>query len=173
MNEEHVKSGLAYMRSYGLRLLLFFICIMVAASILLMRLGASLPDPGSASISDLAKTSVKYLIPFIPTLALAFIVGTQPEGSRRRLLARIFLNVYLSLIILVLAAELEYSIKDTVISTDPPLSAETLSMSVRYDMISLLLMCIPVCSVIDAVLEYMQNHNGCPVENCREPPSVP
>ena len=161
------------MRSYGFRLLLFFICIMIAASILLVRLGASLPDPGFASIPDLANTAVRYLIPFIPTLALAFIVGTQPEGSNRRLLARIILNVYLSLIILVFAAELEYSIRNTVISIDPPLSAETLSMSVRYDTISLLLMCIPICSVIDAVLEYIQNRSEYPVKNCKEPPSDP
>lgn len=159
MNRDMMRSGLGYMRLYGFKLLLFFACIILAASILLIRLCTSLPDQGSASLADLATVAVRYIVPFIPTLALAFIVGTQPEGTRGRLATRIALNIYVSLIILVYASEVSYSIRDAMVSSDPPLSAEYMSMGVRYGPISMLLMCIPICSAIDAALEYIQHRS--------------
>lgn len=165
MNRDRLRSGFRYAGSYGLRLAAFFLIIVVLAVMMLLRFGASLPDRSSVDTADLVMTALGYTLPFMPILILAFIAGYVSDDARRRLATRIILNIYLSLVILVLIDEIGYSLRDVILSSNPPISAEYLSMEVRYGRISLLLMCIPVCSVIDAVLEYLQNRDRDPEKN--------
>lgn len=134
-------------------MVLAFVLVLYMAIVLLKQFYDAVPDAGSPPTFDLIKASIRSLIPFIPIPIITYYVGCQRQGSKRRLVSRIILNMYLIVSIILFSDSLSYSVNDLVVSKGMGIATDHIMMSRDITMLTIPLFTIPVCSMIDAVLE--------------------
>lgn len=157
MNGSRLRPAAKYALMYSLRIALFFTALVVFAAYLLSMVYSSIPDAEGTDLGSVATGTVVYVLQFVPLIALAFVAGYHGEGTRGRLAWRLVLNAYLATVVLFLAGNPDYWLHNIVLDSDAGLAIDSLGLSVGTDMVSAIMLCAPVCSALDAVLEYRQH----------------
>lgn len=160
MNSGRIRPAASYALRYTLRIALFFTALVVFAAYLLTRVYSALPDARGTDLMSLAEGSALYVAQFLPLIILAFIAGYHVEGTRGRLAWRIVLNTYLAIVVVFLAGNPDYWLHDVVLDGEANLAVDDLGLSVGTDLVSSMMLCAPLCSALDAVMEYLEKRKG-------------
>lgn len=149
------RGAVRYTVAYALRLVAMAALVLALVLYVLYMFRSSYPDslPGMGGLAD---TAVRYVLPFLPLLALAVPTGYYPSGTRSRLAWRLVLNAYLVVAVLVTTGGMRYVFDDFVADASTGSVLSGLTVSLDISVVSALMMLIPVCSVLDAVLEYRE-----------------
>lgn len=149
------RAGIRYAAAYLGKLALLALALVAIAVYLLMSLYSALPDDVTGG--EVAGIGMEALVRgamFLPLLVPAFLAGGSPEGSAGRLVWRMVLNACLVCVAFLAVGGLSYEITDVAVDRSKGIVMDVLALSLDARAVSALLMVIPACSVIDAILEY-------------------
>ncbi len=125
---------------------------------LVWRLSSSVGMPMSSVLDGSSGMILKWMLTVIPIGILSFLVGWSHPGTGNRLTFRILLNVVLT--VLLLFAGISSTYGSASIGSGEILELTDMVLDMGALPISLFLLVIPACSVMDAVLEYRENRDG-------------
>ena len=150
-----IRGGARYASIYLVKLLAILLAIGVLALYLLYSVYSVFPDAvWDADGSALATEALVRFMMFLPLLIPAFLVGCFEPGTTHRLIMRILLNLGLMTVTLTITGDLSYEIHDILVDESSGITIGTMGMELDVTMLGLLLLTIPVCSVLDALMEY-------------------
>ena len=153
------KEATRYAGLYALRLIVMIVVLLVLCWYLLDTYAATLPSDTDADIMGLASRIFVYVPPLLLTIPLAFVAGYFPVGSMNRLISRMILNIYLIIVTLFITSDLSFTLEDVQLLKSPDIYADTISLSVDAKITGYILLLIPTCSMVDALLEYRCGKN--------------
>ena len=125
---------------------------------LVWRLSSSAGMPMTSVLDGSSGMVLKWMLTVIPVGILSFLVGWSHPGTENRLICRILLNTVLATLLLYAGINSSYGTESIGFGEVLELTDMVLNMGALP--ISLFLLIIPACSVLDAVLEYRENKDG-------------
>ena len=124
---------------------------------LVWRLSSSARMPMSSVLDGSSGMVLKWMLTVIPVGILSFLVGWSHPGTKNRLICRILLNTVLATLLLYAGISSSYGAES--IGQDGVFELTDLMISMGAMPVALFLSIIPVCSVVDAVLEYRESRD--------------
>ena len=142
--------GIRELKKFALRLAFLASGILIVSAILtFIALGTV---PAAACLSIL----LRCLVPLLPILALAYVSGCTPAGSKERLETRLILAAYVVLCLVIVIHAFDMSVLG--LASGAGMSVDSMHTRVEFSSISWILMVIPVCSAADAIAEYVESN---------------
>lgn len=155
-----VRSGLVNCAWYSAKIVLFFLGVIVFTLVVLYKVYHSVPDLDFDRASSLAKAAGLFVLRFLPLVPMSFAVGYNAPGSRYRLAWRIVQNIYLALLIVMIGGSTGFDLIGINAEVESGTVLKDLSLRLGTGNVCLIVLVAPVCSAIDAVIEYRQNSGG-------------
>lgn len=147
-----VRNGVRYSALYCVRFMVFLALLMILSAYLLGSFYDAIGAPGEVP-SDVLSIAAGMLPPLLPIPFLAFLAGCMVPGTGRRLASRLVLNAYLAVAIVIISGDIGFALEDVAMSAD--VTADEIGMTVDPAVIGALMLSIPACSALDAVVEHL------------------
>ena len=156
----NVGMGLKYAALYAIRIVILMVVVVALAWLLLDMFLRTLPGSVPADTGDILVSAIGYIPVIIPVIPMAFVAGFFTPGTTSKLAMRVIMNLFLVAVTLFLTSDLAFSMQNLVLSSGPDVVAETIGLTMDASVAGYLLLLIPICSMIDAVIEYRDGDIG-------------
>ncbi len=156
----NVGMGLKYAALYAIRIVILMVVVVALAWLLLDMFLRTLPGSVPADTGDILVSAIGYIPVILPVIPMAFVAGYFAPGTTSKLAMRVIMNLFLVAVTLFLTSDLAFSMQNLVLSSGPDVVAETIGLTMDASVAGYLLLLIPICSMIDAVIEYRDGDIG-------------
>lgn len=155
-----MRAGARYAAAYTLRIILLYAIVAVICIVFLGRFSSSVDGGASDGLGDgsgfdYVPWVIRFALPILLVMPMAFMAGCYRPGDRRKLFWRIVVNVYMFAAIFVIAGDVSYT-AGTVSLGSSGAWAEGMTLHVDTDLLLAVLMLVPIFSLIDAALEFKE-----------------
>ncbi len=160
MMEGNVGTGLRYAALYAIRTVILVVVVVALAWLLLDMFLRTLPGSVPVDTGDILVSAIGYIPVILPMIPMAFVAGYFAPGTKSKLVMRVIMNLFLVAVTLFLTSDLAFSMQNLVLRSGPDVVAETIGLTMDASVAGYLLLLIPICSMIDAVIEYRDGDTG-------------
>ncbi|MCL2031662.1 MAG: hypothetical protein FWG96_00045 [Methanomassiliicoccaceae archaeon] len=160
IGEGDAKAAVSFLIISLVKIALVLVLMVLYAYVLLHSFAGS--QNISIGVMDMFTAAKNPIILLTPYFLLSVFSGYYYKGTKRRFFFMMVSNTYLMCAILFFSHTFRYKVYDFPINTGYPMSISSISLELDISFIAIMMCAFPVCSMINAYLEYVRNKADAP-----------